>query len=71
MADFCLRCGRALKSKTSIERGYGPGCYKKINGEEKKDNKVKIDEMKEERIELEGQIFIDELEERRNMRKIS
>ncbi|MBC8590644.1 DUF6011 domain-containing protein [Wansuia hejianensis] len=71
MADFCLRCGRALKNKSSIKRGYGPGCYKKINREEKKDKESQVDVNKEERIEIEGQIFIDELEERRSMRKIS
>ncbi|WP_048180582.1 DUF6011 domain-containing protein [Methanosarcina siciliae] len=28
--NTCKRCNRALKDPTSIERGYGPVCYKKI-----------------------------------------
>ncbi len=60
MADFCLRCGRALKNKESVERGYGSGCYKKIKAEEKKLDEVqKFNEVMEE---IEGQInFVDEL----------
>lgn len=27
----CLVCGRALKDAMSIQRGYGPVCYRKIN----------------------------------------
>lgn len=26
----CKRCGRSLKSKYSIKRGYGYKCYKKV-----------------------------------------
>ena len=61
MADFCLRCGRALKSKDSIQRGYGPGCYKKIKAEEKKLDEVqKFNDVVEE---IEGQEnFFDELQ---------
>ena len=40
MADFCLRCGRALKSKESAKRGYGSGCYKKVKAEEQKMDEV-------------------------------
>lgn len=25
----CGKCGRILKNKESIERGYGSGCYRK------------------------------------------
>jgi len=60
MADFCLRCGRALTNKESAKRGYGPGCYKKVKAEEKKCDEVqKFNEVMEE---IEGQInFVDEL----------
>lgn len=57
----CLRCGRKLTNKESAKRGYGPGCYKKIKQEEKRDY-----ETKEEIIEIEGQInFVDELKNRK------
>lgn len=54
MADFCKRCGRALKSKTSIARGYGSYCYSKVKEAEK--DEVKQDN--DERVEIEGQINI-------------
>lgn len=64
MADFCLRCGRALKNKNSIKRGYGPGCYKKIKSKKVGENKVEIDN--QERIEVKGQIdILDELKQRK------
>lgn len=28
---ICTMCGRILKGSESIERGYGPVCYRKIN----------------------------------------
>lgn len=28
---ICAMCGRILKESESIERGYGPVCYRKIN----------------------------------------
>lgn len=28
---ICEKCGRALKDAESIQRGYGPICYKKMN----------------------------------------
>ena len=57
----CLKCGRALKNKTSIARGYGPGCYKKVQAEVKKDY-----ETREERIEIDGQVdILEELKQRR------
>lgn len=61
MADFCLRCGRALKSKESAKRGYGSYCYKKVKAEEKKLDEVqKFNDVVEE---IEGQEnFFDELQ---------
>ncbi len=29
---MCEKCGRKLKDAISIERGYGPVCWKQING---------------------------------------
>ena len=29
----CSRCGRILKSKESIQLGYGPVCYKKVKAQ--------------------------------------
>lgn len=69
MADFCLRCGRPLKNKTSIKRGYGPGCYKKINKDKKKECESKVEI--EEKFEIEGQTFLDELREYKDVRKSS
>lgn len=28
---ICAMCGRILKGSESMERGYGPVCYRKIN----------------------------------------
>lgn len=53
----CLRCGRALKNKKSIDRGFGPGCAKKMKLEDIKDNADHTDELEE----LDGQMFIDEI----------
>lgn len=36
MKAMCLRCGRKLTNKRSVELGYGPGCFKKIQIEDKK-----------------------------------
>lgn len=55
MADFCLGCGRALKNKTSIQRGYGPDCYKKKQDAIKKENQ-------DEEIELVNNKGLDEEE---------
>lgn len=45
---LCKRCGRELKSKESIERGYGYKCHKKHLKEESdaefERNQTKIDE---------------------------
>lgn len=52
----CKRCGKPLRNKQSIARGYGPGCYKKVSAETKNDY-----EPIEERIEIEGQIDVQDL----------
>lgn len=57
---ICLRCGRTLTNKNSAQRGYGPGCYKKMKQEEKKNYEENIKEI-EAIAEIEGQIFIDEI----------
>jgi len=31
MVDNCLRCGRQIKKKSSIERGYGERCFRIVN----------------------------------------
>jgi len=30
MTETCGKCGRALKDPRSIERGYGPDCWKEV-----------------------------------------
>lgn len=54
---ICLRCGRVLKNKASIQKGYGPGCAKKMKLEDQKDIAENVDLIEE----IEGQIFIDEI----------
>jgi len=34
MEDRCKRCGRVIKNKTSIIRGYGSVCWIKANAEQ-------------------------------------
>lgn len=31
ISRFCARCGKPLKSKVSLTRGYGPECMKEVN----------------------------------------
>ena len=31
MTETCGKCGRVLKDPRSIEHGYGPSCWKKVN----------------------------------------
>jgi Family of unknown function (DUF6011) len=31
----CRRCHRVLKNRTSVDRGYGASCWKKLKKEEK------------------------------------
>ena len=42
----CGICGRELKDKKSIERGFGPVCYKKYKEEKAKDKKPNKDDAK-------------------------
>ena len=59
---ICLRCGRVLKSSSSISRGYGPGCAKKMKLEDIKDNAEHAAEIEE----IEGQLnILDELKIRK------
>lgn len=37
----CKLCGRELKSRESMESGYGPVCYRKVHGHKKKRNSNK------------------------------
>jgi len=39
----CKRCGRKISDELSLDRGYGPKCYEKVQTEEKK--QMKIDEV--------------------------
>lgn len=42
----CGTCGRKLKDKKSIDRGYGPVCYEKhLKAVEDEKNQVTIDEV--------------------------
>lgn len=29
-AEICGRCGRRLKTEQSVDRGYGPVCFRKV-----------------------------------------
>ncbi len=52
----CTTCGRKLKDKKSIDRGYGPVCYEKhlkaVADEEFQKNQVTIDEV------MEGEVHV-------------
>lgn len=61
MHGTCLRCGRPLSNKTSIKRGYGNTCYKKV---EKAKTKGKLEN---EIVELN---FVDELKEREDNKNV-
>lgn len=39
----CQRCGKELKSGESIQRGYGPTCYKIVNFQNKRKLDIKKD----------------------------
>lgn len=45
MKNVCLRCGRVLKNKLSIEKGYGPICESKAISEYWAKQQVTIDEL--------------------------
>ncbi|WP_156157428.1 DUF6011 domain-containing protein [Methanosarcina siciliae] len=38
--NTCKRCNRALKDPTSVERGYGPVCWKKTQVEDEQQEKI-------------------------------
>ncbi|GLI14220.1 hypothetical protein MTHERMMSTA1_13460 [Methanosarcina thermophila MST-A1] len=38
--NTCNRCNRPLKDSVSVERGYGPVCWKKIKAEEEVQQKI-------------------------------
>lgn len=44
MKNVCLRCGRVLKNKLSIEKGYGPICESKVIAEYWQKQQITIDE---------------------------
>ncbi|MFA1820582.1 DUF6011 domain-containing protein [Virgibacillus oceani] len=50
----CSRCGRKLKDSKSIEREFGPVCYKKYLKEQQEigiaDNQITIDEVEGEAV---------------------
>lgn len=41
--ECCGRCNRKLKDKKSIERGYGPTCWKKVQAALKNETESKED----------------------------
>lgn len=49
MANLCTRCNRKLKDKKSIERKFGPVCYKKYQKEQEEigleENQMTLDEV--------------------------
>lgn len=45
MKNVCLRCGRVLKNKTSIKKGYGPICESKMIEEYYSKRQITIDEL--------------------------
>jgi Family of unknown function (DUF6011) len=49
---LCATCGRRLKDRKSIERGYGPVCYKKhlkaLSDKEFEKRQLTIDEVMED-----------------------
>ena len=58
----CGNCGRKIKDPISLERGYGPSCWKKINpGARAADQKIKRKmDLPGEDDQLPGQISIEE-----------
>lgn len=44
MNNICLRCGRILKNKKSINVGYGPVCESKILSEFYSKRQITIEE---------------------------
>ncbi|MCR5788637.1 MAG: DUF6011 domain-containing protein [Lachnospiraceae bacterium] len=54
----CLACGKLLRARDSVINGYGPVCYQNIFG---KDLKEKKREKDSERLQLPGQISMEEM----------
>lgn len=63
MYTNCKRCGRKLKGKESMLRGYGPVCAKKVKYGQQLDLVDMLD--KPQSSQVDEQNFMDELEERR------
>lgn len=45
----CAKCGREIKDKKSIERGYGPVCYIKMQ---------QVDEIPEGQLEIDDVLLV-------------
>lgn len=45
----CGKCGRPLKDPKSIERGFGPTCWAKVQADQEHDHSVEQKEAKEEK----------------------
>lgn len=45
MENVCLRCGRVLKNKNSINKKYGPVCESKMLKEYYSQRQITIDEL--------------------------
>lgn len=65
MYTNCKRCGRKLKGKESMSRGYGPVCAQKVRYGQQLDLVDMLD--KSEQPAANDQNFMDELEERRKV----
>lgn len=65
MHERCLLCKRKLKSEESQARGMGTSCWKKLkklDKEEKRKRKIRIEAKKRKDELLKGQISFEELE---------
>ncbi len=57
----CEVCGRKLKSAKSMERGIGPGCWKKINGSDAKTRATRQEKINDtEEFYIPGQMELEE-----------
>lgn len=57
----CEVCGRRLKSPTSIERGIGPGCWKKMNKQHERPKGTCKDKITDTRADtIPGQVEMEE-----------
>lgn len=48
MAETCGKCNRPLKDPRSIERGYGPDCWKKVKATAIKEENKEPEEEEEQ-----------------------